>query len=181
MWFIFGLKFIIIIQILIFQFFSALTITKYLAPEVLSLFGSILIFFALRPAKNQDEAMPDESGEAQVERNMTSLEEDSYFMGPDKWRLVLGAGKVLSLVALCLAGSIQPSVPSSIYFIVFLGAATFWGCNKELERTFAIFLRMTLFFLIIHIISYLIYQNPWPQEFLAPNSTIPRQVYLNLC
>lgn len=147
-----------------------MTITQFLAPEVLCLVGSVFIFLALRPRKRQDEVLPDDSGEAQV----VTPDDDNYFLGPDKWRLLLGAGKVLSLIALCLAGAIQPSVPSAIYFIVFLGAATWWGCNKELERTFAIFLRITLFFLIVHITSYLIYQNPWPQEFLTPNSTIPR-------
>lgn len=44
------------------------------------------------------------------------------------------------------------------------------------RRAFAIILRITLAFLIGHITAFLAYQNPWPQEFLTPNSTIPRLV-----
>lgn len=30
--------------------------------------------------------------------------------------------------------------------------------------------------MMFHITAFLSYQNPWPQEFLEPNSTIPRSV-----
>ena len=159
-----------------FVIFSAVTITHYVAPEVLSLFGSVIIFIVLKPSKNRSVVLQDESGEAEAQVENSVTDEENYFIGPDKWRLVLGVGKVLSLIALCLAGAVQPSVPSVFYYIVFLGAATWWGCNKELERTFAIFLRITLFFLIVHITGFLMYQNPWPQYFLPFNNTIPRYV-----
>lgn len=44
------------------------------------------------------------------------------------------------------------------------------------HRAFGIVLRVTVVFLMFHITAFLAYQNPWPQEFLQPNSTIPRLV-----
>lgn len=55
-------------------------------------------------------------------------------LSPEKWQLLLGVGKVVSLIALCVTGALQPSVLSFVYYAVFLGAATWWGCNRELER-----------------------------------------------
>lgn len=50
------------------------------------------------------------------------------------------------------------------------------SCHAELSfhRAFGFVLRVTLVFLVGHITTFLAYQNPWPQEFLEPNSTIPR-------
>lgn len=101
-------------------------------PEVLSFFGSIIVFIVLRRASTlHDEVIqsdPIESG------NQYNLEEHDHELGQEKWKLMLSVGKVLSLIALCATGALQPSIPSVIYYIVFLGAATWWGCNKELER-----------------------------------------------
>lgn len=55
-------------------------------------------------------------------------------LSPEKWNMILGVGKVVSLIALCATGALQPSVLSFVYYAVFLGAATWWGCNRELER-----------------------------------------------
>lgn len=43
-------------------------------------------------------------------------------------------GTFLALVALLLAAAVRPSVPSAVYFLVFLGASTWWACFKELDR-----------------------------------------------
>lgn len=43
-------------------------------------------------------------------------------------------GTLLALVALLLAAAVRPSVPSAVYFLVFLGASTWWACFKELDR-----------------------------------------------
>ena len=74
------------------------------------------------------------NGNALEGGNQNQLLETEDPISPEKWKLLIGAGKVLSLVALCATGALQPSVPSVFYYIVFLGAATWWGCNKELER-----------------------------------------------
>lgn len=112
---------------------DVLSITQWLAPEVMSFFGSIIVFVVLkRAAGAPPEAI---NGDALEGGNQNQLQEkEENETSPEKWKLLVGAGKVLSLIALCATGALQPSIPSLIYYIVFLGAATWWGCNKELER-----------------------------------------------
>lgn len=43
-------------------------------------------------------------------------------------------GTFLALVSLVLVAAVRPSVPSAVYFLVFLGASTWWACFKELDR-----------------------------------------------
>lgn len=43
-------------------------------------------------------------------------------------------GTFLALVSLLLVAAVRPSVPSAVYFLVFLGASTWWACFKELDR-----------------------------------------------
>lgn len=106
--------------------------TQWLGPEVLSFFGSIIVFFVLRSASSVvATSLNDDAVENGNQIQVAEIEND---VSPEKWKLLIGAGKVLSLLALCATGALQPSIPSLVYYIVFLGAATWWGCNKELER-----------------------------------------------
>lgn len=107
-----------------------LSITQWIAPEIMSFFGSIIVFLVLRRAAGSAPLLETVEGGNQNQ----AVESDDIELSPDKWKLLVGAGKVLSLVALCATGALQPSVLSVVYYIVFLGAATWWGCNKELER-----------------------------------------------
>ena len=168
----------------------------------MSFFGTIVVFIVIKRASgvNSEHVIGGDGVESANQESQPNNTENE--VSPEKWKLLIGAGKVLSLLALCATGSLQPSLPSFIYYLVFLGAATFWGCNKELERceiifsnfhiqrnfhvmtsklmntfrAFGIVLRVTLFFIVGHLTAFLAYQNPWPQEFLAPNSTVPRLV-----
>lgn len=110
---------------------DALSITQWIAPEVMSFFGSIIVFFVLKRAAG---APPEAINGDALEGGNQAPEKEENETSPEKWKLLVGAGKVLSLIALCATGALQPSIPSLIYYIVFLGAATWWGCNKELER-----------------------------------------------
>lgn len=113
---------------------DVLSITQWLAPEVMSFFGSIIVFFVLkRAAGPPPEAINGDALEGGNQNQQPDDKEENE-VSPEKWKLLVGAGKVLSLIALCCAGALQPSIPSLVYYIVFLGAATWWGCNKELER-----------------------------------------------
>lgn len=95
--------------------------------------GSIVVFIVLRKASGAN--IPTENGGGDpLEAGTSPIADNIVELSPEKWKLFVGVGKVLSLLALCLTGALQPSIPSAIYFIVFLGAATWWGCNKELER-----------------------------------------------
>jgi hypothetical protein len=116
--------------------FSTLSIAQYLAPEVMSFFGSIILFVVIkRAATDPIEPLPADqeadAGSAVESPPLPAIENELTY---DKWKVAINAGKVLSLIALCVTGALQPSVPSVVYYLVFLGAATWWGCNKELER-----------------------------------------------
>lgn len=98
----------------------------------MSFFGSIIVFIVLRRAAGANvQAI---NGDALETGNQSQMLAADNEVSPEKWKLLIGAGKVLSLLALCATGALQPSIPSLVYYIVFLGAATWWGCNKELER-----------------------------------------------
>lgn len=112
--------------------FSAFSITQWLGPEVLSFVGSIIVFFVLKSASG--DAVETTNGEMLEAGNQNQQTDNMNDVSPEKWKLLIGAAKVLSLIALCATGALQPSIPSLVYYIVFLGAATWWGCNKELER-----------------------------------------------
>lgn len=72
----------------------------------------------------------DQDANHQQPPNVGVLEELSI----EKWKILVNAGKVLTLLALSATGALQPSALSGVYYIVFLGAATWWGMNKQLER-----------------------------------------------
>lgn len=102
----------------------------------MSFFGSIIVFIVLKRASGVAvivEAINGDALEAGNQPAPPTVEAENE-VSLEKWKLLIGAGKVLSLLALCATGALQPSVPSVVYYIVFLGAATWWGCNKELER-----------------------------------------------
>lgn len=117
-----------------FKYYSPISITQWLAPEVMSFFGSIIVFLVLKRASSSDVIAETRNGGALEAGNHNQLPDADEELSLEKWKLLNGAGKVLSLLALCATGALQPSIPSSVYYIVFLGAATWWGCNKELER-----------------------------------------------
>lgn len=89
-------------------------------------------------------------------------------------KIFISFGKLASIGMLLLAAVFHPSAINGIYFLIFLGSATWWACAKELERGFGILLRCTVFIFIIHITTFMVYQTPWPQEILDKNSTIAR-------
>lgn len=83
-------------------------------------------------------------------------------------------GTYVVLASLCCTASLKPSVEGAFYFLVFLGAATWWACNKELRKGFAVLCRIVMVVVIVHILALLSYQNQWPQELIPVNSTWSR-------
>lgn len=120
---------------------------------------SVVVFVVIRSLNNADE-----SSSAQTRRTP----------GAESVALRKQLGVFLSMVTLLVAGAMRPSVPSAIYFIVFLGSATWWACFKELDRAFAIICRIVLAFVVIHFTTFLAYQTPLPQEMFPANGTIIR-------
>lgn len=78
------------------------------------------------------------------------------------------------LASLCITAALQPSVEGGFYFLVFLGTATWWACNKELRKGFAVLCRIVMVVVTLHILTLLSYQNQLPQEIIPLNSTWQR-------
>ena len=86
----------------------------------------------------------------------------------------ISLGKYLALTSLCVAAVLRPSVPGGFYFLIFLSSATWWACNRELQRGFAIVLKFVMFVVFLHIGTLYAYQFQTFQEFLEPNATYAR-------
>lgn len=43
-------------------------------------------------------------------------------------------GNACAMVSLMTAAVIQPCVPNAVYFLLFLGAASWWACNRAFGR-----------------------------------------------
>ncbi|XP_078033569.1 piezo type mechanosensitive ion channel component isoform X1 [Augochlora pura] len=88
-------------------------------------------------------------------------------------------GTYLVLASLCIMSSLNPSIEAGFYFLVFLGAATWWACNKELRKGFAMLCRFVMIVVVLHILTLLSYQNQVPQELIPINSTWQRYLALS--
>jgi piezo-type mechanosensitive ion channel component 1/2 len=128
---------------------DALNITKWIAPEVLAFFGSIIIAIVLRRSSALNEQILSE--EIQNGNHPESVEVN-HELGLEKWRVLVRAGKILSLLALCATGALQPSVLSVVYYLIFLIAATWWGMNKQLSRYDCLSIFIIIFYLQFRII-----------------------------
>lgn len=108
---------------------DAVSITQWIAPEVISLLGSSFVLFLLTRAAKAS------SIEATIEESDHNRQTDAEnSVSPEIRKNLESVGKVMSLMALCATGALQPSILSFAYYIVFLGAATWWACNKKLGR-----------------------------------------------
>ncbi|KAL9707746.1 hypothetical protein quinque_011264 [Culex quinquefasciatus] len=165
-----------------FEDLNASMVVYWIAPEIIMTLTSGIVYGVLKKLANG--AIGDEVGPGTA-TSPTSLEAPEVLSlgcgvgGPnpvsrEKLAFLTKLGVVLSVAMLCLAAVLQPSVPSGIYFVIFLGSATWWACYKELDRAFGVVLRITLVFLVVHITGFLAYQNPWPQELLPANGTLAR-------
>jgi hypothetical protein len=95
-------------------------------------------------------------------------------------KLMASVGPYVVLAALCLTSSLQPSLPSALYYLVFLLGATWWAlCQNIQNRFFAGLFALLALFVSIHIFALYLYQTQWAQEFLPSDSLLARYVRLN--
>lgn len=87
-------------------------------------------------------------------------------------------GTYVVLASLACNAALKPSIEAAFYFLVFLGAATWWACNRELRRGFAMICRIVMVVVSLHIIALLAYQNQWPQELIPIDSPWSRYLAL---
>ena len=113
--------------------YSALTVIYWISPEILMVLSSSVILILLKRLVRghlEIPTNPTASLETPV-RPIIRFEEDT---NKDNLVLLTKLAKCLSVATLCLAAVLQPSVLSAVYFFIFLGSATWWGCYKELNR-----------------------------------------------
>ncbi|XP_051158273.1 piezo-type mechanosensitive ion channel component-like isoform X4 [Leptopilina boulardi] len=148
---------------------SVFEIFFWLAPEIIVLPTTLLIYYFCRQLTH----IP--TIEENVQRSTKKTEDRSAkvinFLG--------SVGTYVVLASLCWTASLKPSIEGGFYFVVFLGAATWWACNRELLKGFAILCRIVMIVVVLHIITLLSYQNQWPQEFIPINSTWSRYLALS--
>ena len=83
-------------------------------------------------------------------------------------------GTYASLILLCLAGAVQPSIPNGIYFLFFLVFSTWLACNQKLERRFSVLLRLISVIICCHIVAIILFQTSLMQTSLYKSSFTQR-------
>ncbi|XP_055299160.1 piezo-type mechanosensitive ion channel component isoform X9 [Sitodiplosis mosellana] len=156
---------------------TLISVTLWLLPDIMMFFTSIVAFVALKkltaPVVNEDIEESGGSSSPNAESEPVA-EEDEGGYSPEQYAFLKRAAIFCSMAMLLFAATLQPSVPSAVYFIVFLLTATIWATYKEIDRGFAIICRLLAALLILHISALLVYQTPWPQEYLDVNNTVIR-------
>lgn len=69
---------------------------------------------------------------------------DAPILSVEKINFLTGLGKFLTFTTLLLVAVLRPSIPGGVYFLVYLGAGTWWACYKELNRYILYFSRFKL-------------------------------------
>ncbi|CAK9812745.1 Piezo-type mechanosensitive ion channel component [Anthophora plagiata] len=143
----------------------------WLTPELIILPTSTIIYFFCRFLSQT--RVIDEEDDASLNRHNKASKKNAD--GTAKIINFLGRiGTYVVLASLCITAALKPSVEGGFYFLVFLGAATWWACNKELRKGFAVLCRIVMFVVVLHILALLTYQNQVPQELIPVNSTWQR-------
>nr|CAD7432632.1 unnamed protein product [Timema monikensis] len=138
---------------------------RMMAPEVIMLVSSITIYILC--SKVTKERRPSHLSDVSTPSTAAILPQVSSSLVHKKHLgFLVSLGKYLTVVSLCVAGAIRPSIPGAVYFLVFLGAMTWWACYKELGRAFAVVLRCTLGVVTLHILALFAVQVQWVQESL---------------
>ncbi|XP_053676328.1 piezo-type mechanosensitive ion channel component [Anopheles nili] len=179
------------IGIISFHGLGAWMVVYWMAPPVILGFGVTIVHVVLRKLSgviasrrngadtSNAQGDTEQGAGSSVQNSATEdAEPQASFISQERLPFFTKLGVFLSMGMLCVVGIIQPSALSGVYFVVFLGAASWWACCKQLDRAFGIVLKITLVFLVIHIVLLLAYQNPWPQEVLYFNDTAARVLAL---
>ncbi|XP_050729555.1 piezo-type mechanosensitive ion channel component-like isoform X3 [Eriocheir sinensis] len=89
-------------------------------------------------------------------------------------RILNAVGTYLAVAVIGAAGVMVPSLPSAIYFLVFVVTATYCSLNNPLGRRFGYVCRGVMVVAGVHVLSLYVYQTQWAQEYLPPASLAAR-------
>lgn len=146
----------------------------WITPDFIMFVANIGVFILLRNLTHANVRNDEEEAEAHpVIESQEKSEEDEGF-SPENYAILKKLGIFCAMITILLAATLQPSIPSGVYYIIFLIFATIWSLNKEFGRGFAIICRCLLVLLAVHLAALLTYQTPWPQEEWNANKTYIR-------
>ncbi|KAH8320327.1 hypothetical protein KR074_002805, partial [Drosophila pseudoananassae] len=93
---------------------------------------------------------------------------------------VLKTSPIFSLILLYLAATLRPSLPGSLYFLIFIVAGTYWSLYKKLHRWIYHLFMFVDFGLLFHIVCIFSYQLPVFQKLFEKNTTWARIMGMEL-
>ncbi|XP_057329611.1 piezo-type mechanosensitive ion channel component isoform X5 [Microplitis mediator] len=142
----------------------------WLLPEIVTLPIMITLYCLCRRFTSESYQQDPENSSIQDQHLQSSL---TKFAEERNTKIINFLGRIgtyIVLASLCYTATLSPSVEGGFYFLVFLGAATWWACNRELVRNFAIVCRIVMVVVVCHIVVLMSYQNQWPQEYIPVDS-----------
>ncbi|XP_025986648.2 piezo-type mechanosensitive ion channel component isoform X3 [Solenopsis invicta] len=148
----------------------------WLSPEFIVLPTVLAVYFISRFLTQR--RVGDEENEAVLRQENNSQRQKTEDNNTKIINFLGSIGTYVVLASLCCVAALRPSIEAAFYYLVFLGAATCWACNKELRKGFAVICRIIMVIVIVHIVILLAYQNEWPQEIIPESSAWPRYLAL---
>ncbi|CAH1280420.1 unnamed protein product [Diabrotica balteata] len=142
-------------------------IIVWIGPDFLMMITLLAVFFALRKI-NPVEAVVVQSETGTVDITVKTQPKTDYT------QYFVAVGRYVTLIMLCLAGILRPSVEGGIYYLLFLAMATWWACYKQLKRGFAIVLRCLIPFVILHLCALYIINFKFIQTYLPEDGPYAR-------
>lgn len=112
-------------------------IVIWLIPEILMLVTVFSVFLTLKFLVRGHLAQLDNESGSRTATNLPVMrynETENQPISQETLLYLLAFAKLLSTTALLIASVLVPSASSGVYFILFLGCATWWGCHRELEK-----------------------------------------------
>ncbi|XP_012229785.1 piezo-type mechanosensitive ion channel component isoform X2 [Linepithema humile] len=154
----------------VWEVFYWLTPEFIVLPTVLAVYFICRFLTQKRISEEEEETGLRQENNSQRKKTDDSTTKIINFLG--------GIGTYVVLASLCCAAALKPSIEAAFYFLVFLGAATCWACNRNLRKGFAVICRIVMVIVIVHIVALLAYQNEWPQEIIPVSSAWSRYLAL---
>ncbi|XP_044744035.1 piezo-type mechanosensitive ion channel component isoform X4 [Chrysoperla carnea] len=146
------------------------TAVIWIMPEVLMVLGSVAIYVIIGKLVATMEAPPTGTEESGVQNPVKF----NSVLGLKKYRFLMEFGRYISLLMLCIASSMKPSLVGAIYFITFIGAATWWASYRELQRGYAWMLKVIELIVVLQLLGIYVYQTQYIQDLLPQDSIYAR-------
>ena len=158
-----------------FKGLPARDVIKYVLPEPVIFLSSLLAFLFLKEiSKSRVEVVEKLEISNDNTSRRTTFSAFLFSSEIQERKVRLNFDTILLLIALSATSAVYPCIPSLVYFLVFFGTGTWWACNHELKNWFGRILQCLSIFMILHIIAFLGYQNPWPQKVINEETLIAR-------